>query len=94
MISHLTLSFTSLRLAGIEEAQRETCQEKKHEEFLRFARRKWLACDRAAESMQRVFRGYVGRMRARLTAEVRRLMGKANADWVEVSIVTLLAAEE
>lgn len=85
VIPHRTLIFTSPRLAGIEEAQRETCRERKRQKFSRFARRKWLACDRAAESVQRVFRGYVGRKRARLTAEVRRLTGKADKDWVEVS---------
>lgn len=80
-------SFSSpapIRLAHIEEAQRKTCRGVKRQEFLRFARRKWLASDLAAESVQRVFRGHIGRKRAALNAEVRRLTGDARAEWVEV----------
>lgn len=73
------------RLASIEEEQREACRGAKRKEFLRFARRKWLASDRAAESVQRVFRGHIGRRRAGLAAEVRRLTGEARTEWVEVS---------
>lgn len=72
------------RLAGIEEAQRDICRGTKRREFLRFARRKWLASDLAAESVQRVFRGHIGRRRAALNAEVQRLTGEARAEWVEV----------
>ncbi|CAM9098119.1 unnamed protein product [Laminaria digitata] len=72
------------RLASIENAQRGACCGAKREEFLRFARRKWLASDRAAEHVQRIFRGHIGRRRAGLAAEVRRLTGQARAEWVEV----------
>lgn len=75
-------------MAGIEEAQRAKCRGAKQREFLRFARRKWLASDLAAESMQRVFRGHIGRRRAALNAEVRRLTGEARTEWVEVSNVS------
>ena len=74
------------RLASIENAQRETCCGAKREEFLRFARRKWLKSDRAAEHVQRLFRGYIGRRRVGLAKEVRRLTGQARAEWVEVSL--------
>lgn len=79
----MTLSNLS-RLASIEEAQRELCRGTKRREFLRFARRKWLASDLAAETVQRVFRGHIGRRRAALNAEVQRLTGEAHAEWVEV----------
>ena len=75
-----------LRLASIENAQREACCGVKRENFLRFARRKWLASDRAAEHVQRVFRGHIGRRRAGLAKEVRLLTGQARAEWVEVSL--------
>ena len=84
------MSFTSPRLASIEEAQRETQQAAKRQQFLRFARRKWLASDRAAESVQRVFRGYAGRKKANLTAEVRRIMRETSAEWVEVSKIKVV----
>ncbi|CAM9915421.1 unnamed protein product [Ectocarpus sp. 6 AP-2014] len=70
------------RLAGIEEEQRKICREANRLEFVRFARRKWLASDLAAESVQRVFRGHIGRRRAALNAEVRRLTGEARMEWV------------
>lgn len=76
------------RLAGIEEAQREACRGKERQEFLRFARRKWLASDRAAENVQRVFRGHIGRRRAELMTEMRRLTGEARGEWVEVSFAS------
>lgn len=74
-----------IRLGSIEEAQRKLYRGAKRQEFLRFARRKWLASDRAAETVQKTFRAYIGRKRAGLAAEVRRLTGKARMDWVEVS---------
>lgn len=79
------LIYVLLRLASIENAQREACCGAKREEFLRFTRRKWLASDLAAEKLQRVFRGHIGRRRAELVAEVRRLNGQARAEWIEVS---------
>ncbi|CAM9159646.1 unnamed protein product [Ectocarpus fasciculatus] len=77
------------RLAGIEEEQRKICREENQLEFVRFARRKWLASDLAAESVQRVFRGHIGRRRAALNAEVRRLTGEARMEWVEASALTV-----
>ena len=74
----------SLRLARIEEAQREAYRASKRQDFHRFARRKWLANDRAAVAIQRVFRGRVGRRRASLAAEAQKLAGEAHAEWVEV----------
>ena len=81
------------RLAGIEETQRATCRGAKQRDFLRFARRKWLASDLAAESVQRVFRGHIGRRRAALNAEVRRLTGEARTEWVEVRHPCVYSAE-
>lgn len=80
----MALAVCLSRLASIEEAQRELCRGTQRREFLRFARRKWLASDLAAEIVQRVFRGHIGRRRAALNAEVQRLTGEARAEWVEV----------
>lgn len=94
---HYLLSSTTdpqlFRLSAIEEAQREACRGTKRQQFLRFARRKWLASDKAAVSVQRVFRGYIGRRRAGLAVEARRLTGEARADWVEVRSIATIYAE-
>lgn len=71
-------------MAGIEQAQREKFRKETSQACMRFVRRKWIARDRAALGLQRVFRGQLGRMRAKLMKEMTRIAGGAHSEWMEV----------
>ena len=47
-------------------------------------RQEWLGDDRAASSLQRVFRGHIGRRKARVVQEIKEQEEQIKADWIEV----------
>jgi IQ calmodulin-binding motif len=59
------------RLAAMEDAQRETAVLARRAQAERAARRHWARRDDAAVTLQRVFRGHLGRRRALIMRQVR-----------------------
>ncbi|CAM9103081.1 unnamed protein product, partial [Discosporangium mesarthrocarpum] len=72
------------RLSAIEEAQRTVENTQRKIDYQRSARRKWLAQDVAAETIQRTYRGHIGRRRAELLRETKKVIGEAKTGWIEV----------
>ncbi|KAG5189103.1 hypothetical protein JKP88DRAFT_243361 [Tribonema minus] len=72
------------RLVAMEDAQRRAARAAAQSAAERRARRQWLARDEAAAALQRVYRGHLGRRRAAIMRETRRLLDAASAEWLEV----------